>query len=78
MSEFYKTNGDGKEIVLAKFDTERNVIENLDLQAFPVSIKYSDVPPVQMSILKVTHLCLRYILEFCIGAIKISPLFRSL
>lgn len=50
-------------IVLAKFATERNIIENLDLQSFPVSIKYSDVPQVQKSVLKVSNASM-YILYF--------------
>lgn len=78
MSEFYKMNGDGKEIILAKFNIERDVIENLDLQAFPVSIKYSNVPLVQMSILKVIRLCLCCIFGFYIDAIKIPFLSRLL
>ncbi|KZC05824.1 Serine/threonine-protein kinase atr [Dufourea novaeangliae] len=53
LCEFYKANGDGDEIVLAKFNIERDIIENLDLQAFPVTIKYSDIPLVQNSILKI-------------------------
>ncbi|XP_053989775.1 uncharacterized protein LOC128882206, partial [Hylaeus volcanicus] len=53
ISEFYKMKEDQDEIVLTKFKTERNIIENLDLQAFPVTIKYSDIPLVQVSILKI-------------------------
>ncbi|XP_076632761.1 serine/threonine-protein kinase atr isoform X1 [Colletes latitarsis] len=53
ISQFYKINEDGDEITLTKFNIERNAIENLDLQAFPVTIKYSDIPLVQMSILKI-------------------------
>ncbi|XP_033336517.2 serine/threonine-protein kinase ATR [Megalopta genalis] len=51
--EFYKSNGDTEELKLAKFNADREIIENLDLQAFPVTIMYSDVPQVQMSILKI-------------------------
>nr|XP_031832738.1 serine/threonine-protein kinase atr-like [Nomia melanderi] len=51
--EFYKTNGDEDEFTLAKFNTDREIIENLDLRAFPVVIKYFDIPQVQISILKI-------------------------
>ncbi|XP_076654433.1 serine/threonine-protein kinase ATR [Halictus rubicundus] len=51
--EFYETSGYGKELTLAKFNADKGSIENLNLQAFPVTIKYSDVPQVQISILKI-------------------------
>nr|XP_034192073.1 serine/threonine-protein kinase ATR [Osmia lignaria]XP_034192074.1 serine/threonine-protein kinase ATR [Osmia lignaria]XP_034192075.1 serine/threonine-protein kinase ATR [Osmia lignaria] len=53
ISEFYKTNLDENEIVLDKFNAERNIIENLDLQAFPITLKCSNIPLVQISILKI-------------------------
>ncbi|KOX79522.1 Serine/threonine-protein kinase atr [Melipona quadrifasciata] len=53
ISEFYKIHGEEDEIILDKFHTEKDVIENLDLQAFPVTIKYCDIPLVQTSIIKV-------------------------
>ncbi|XP_076757525.1 serine/threonine-protein kinase ATR [Xylocopa sonorina] len=53
ISEFYKTSEEGDKIILAKFNTERNIIENLDLQASPVNVKYSDIPLIQTSILKI-------------------------
>ncbi|OAD54306.1 Serine/threonine-protein kinase atr [Eufriesea mexicana] len=53
ISEFHKTAGEEDKIILARFHTERNVIENLDLQAFPVTIKYCDIPLVQASIITI-------------------------
>ncbi|XP_043511522.1 serine/threonine-protein kinase atr [Frieseomelitta varia] len=53
ISEFYKVHGEEDEIILDKFHTEKDVIENLDLQAFPVAIKYCDIPLVQTSIIKI-------------------------
>ncbi|XP_003702936.2 serine/threonine-protein kinase ATR isoform X1 [Megachile rotundata] len=53
ISEFYKTNGDEDEIILVKFNAQRNIIENLDLQAFPVTLKCSNIPVVQVSVLKI-------------------------
>lgn len=66
ISEFYRMNSEEDRIILSKFHTERNIIENLDLQAFPVTIKYYDLPLVQTSIFKVIHLYL----------ISISILYR--
>lgn len=51
-------NSEEDRIILSKFHTERNIIENLDLQAFPITIKYYDLPLVQISIFKVIHLYL--------------------
>lgn len=51
-------NSEEDRIILSKFYTERNIIKNLDLQAFPVTIKYYDLPLVQTSIFKVIHLYL--------------------
>ena len=66
ISEFYKVHGEEDEIILDKFHTEKDVIENLDLQAFPVAIKYCDIPLVQTSIIKVVHLHLIYInMSYC-------------
>ncbi|CAK9833676.1 Serine/threonine-protein kinase atr [Anthophora retusa] len=53
LSEFHKSNGQEDKLTLSKFSTERTIIENLDLQAFPVTIQYSDIPSVQTSILKI-------------------------
>ncbi|KAG6794440.1 serine/threonine-protein kinase atr-like [Apis mellifera caucasica] len=53
ISEFYRMNSEEDRIILSKFYTERNIIENLDLQAFPVTIKYYDLPLVQTSIFKI-------------------------
>ncbi|XP_060828354.1 serine/threonine-protein kinase atr-like [Bombus pascuorum] len=53
ISEFYKISGEEDKIVLNKFHTEKDIIKNLNLQAFPVTIKYCDIPQVQTSIIKI-------------------------
>lgn len=74
ISEFYKISGEEDTIVLNKFHTEKDIIKNLDLQAFPVTIKYCDIPQVQTSIIKVTHFYLIFINVFYI-VIKIVIFF---
>lgn len=75
ISEFYKISGEEDKIVLNKFHTEKDIIKNLDLQAFPVTIKYCDIPQVQTSIIKVTHFYLIFINVFYI-VIKIVIFFQ--
>lgn len=77
ISEFYKTNLDENEIVLDKFNAERNIIENLDLQAFPITLKCSNIPLVQISILKVICLSLNFINVFSVIIIRIVLIFSD-
>ncbi|KAL6262489.1 hypothetical protein P5V15_007574 [Pogonomyrmex californicus] len=51
ISEFYKDAAE--EIILSKFCTEKDIIQNLDLTPFPAKIKSSDVPSIQESLLKI-------------------------
>ncbi|KAL0107168.1 hypothetical protein PUN28_015590 [Cardiocondyla obscurior] len=51
IAEFYV--GSAEEMTLSKFQTEKDVIENLDLTPFPVKIMSKSVPSIQSSLLKV-------------------------
>jgi len=45
-----------EEITLSKFQTEKDVIQNLDLTPFLVKIKLSSVPTILTSLFKVLFL----------------------
>ncbi|KAG7210316.1 hypothetical protein KM043_011857 [Ampulex compressa] len=51
--EFYENGRNEQQIILAKFSTERTLIENVDLKSFPIIIKYSEIQSIQISVLKV-------------------------
>ncbi|XP_026671548.1 serine/threonine-protein kinase ATR-like isoform X2 [Ceratina calcarata] len=50
---FYRVSSNDGSITLTRFNTERDIIENLVLQAFPLVVKHPDIPFVQTSILKI-------------------------
>ncbi|XP_032688955.1 serine/threonine-protein kinase ATR isoform X2 [Odontomachus brunneus] len=53
ISEFYINSTDTEEMTLSKFHTEKDIIQNLDLTPFSVTINSSQMLSVQSSILKI-------------------------
>lgn len=53
ISEFYINSTNTEEMILSKFHTEKDIIQNLDLTPFSVKINSSQMLSVQTSILKV-------------------------
>ncbi|KAK2579409.1 hypothetical protein KPH14_003267 [Odynerus spinipes] len=53
ITEFYEYAKEEDEITLSKFNTDKNIIPNLTLTSFPVTIKSNIVTSVQRSILEI-------------------------